>query len=81
MNINRCINVDFPINNMATKNLVALIYQKTGVVIGTKVYIDITKLFLDGHPVKNVKIDGFQVSFWKENFEMLTKAALKYPQN
>ncbi|RZS98455.1 sugar-transfer associated ATP-grasp domain-containing protein [Cecembia calidifontis] len=75
------ISVNSPVDNMAAGNMAAPIDEKTGVVIGPGVYSDITKTDEVIHPITGVRIEGFQVPFWKETLEMVEKAALKHPQN
>lgn len=75
------ISVNSPVDNMAAGNLAAPIDEKSGKVTGPGVYSDITKKEEFIHPVTGLAIEGFQVSFWKEALEMVTKAALKHPQN
>lgn len=75
------ISVDSPVDNMAAGNLAAPIDDATGKVNGDAVYSDITKPEADVHPVTGVEIPGFQVPYWDEILEMVTKASKKHPQN
>jgi len=75
------ISVDSSVDNMAAGNLAAPINEKTGIVEGSGVYSDITKPEADVHPVTGVNILGFQIPFWDDIIEMVTKAAKKHPQN
>jgi hypothetical protein len=75
------ISVNSPVDNMAAGNLAAPIDEKSGKVIGSGVYSDITKSDVPIHPITQVPIEGFQVPFWRETLEMVKKAALNHPQN
>ena len=75
------ISVDSPVDNMAAGNLAASIDEETGRVAGPAVFSDITKPEQVYHPVTNVKIDGFQIPFWRETVQMVQRAALLHPQN
>lgn len=75
------ISVDSPVDNMGAGNLAAPIDDETGMVSGNAVYSDITKPECSVHPVTGVKIKGFQVPYWNEIIEMVTKAAKLHPQN
>ncbi|MFN4299811.1 MAG: sugar-transfer associated ATP-grasp domain-containing protein [Thermaurantimonas sp.] len=75
------ISVNSPVDNMAAGNLAAPIDENTGIVIGPGVYSDITKAEVSIHPITGVRIEGFQVPFWKETLNMVKNAALKHPQN
>lgn len=75
------ISVNSPVDNMAAGNMAAPIDEKTGIVTGPGVYSDITKTDEAIHPVTGVRIESFQVPFWKETLKMVKKAALKHPQN
>ena len=75
------ISVNSSVDNMAAGNLAAPIDETTGIVNGPAVYSDITKPEEKEHPITKIPIVGFQVPFWKETLEMVTKAALLHPQN
>ena len=75
------ITVNSTVDNLAAGNMAAPIDEKTGVVCGNGVYSDITKKDEEFHPVTNVKIEGFQVPFWKETLELAKNAALLHKEN
>lgn len=69
------ISVNSTVDNLAAGNLAAPIHIETGEVNGPGVYSDITKEDAISHPVTGVPIKGFQIPFWPETLEMVTKAA------
>jgi hypothetical protein len=75
------ISVNSLVDNMAAGNLAAPIDEATGIVSGPGVYSDITKPDQEYHPVTKIKINGFQIPFWKEILQMVKEAALLHPQN
>ncbi len=75
------ISVDSPVDNMAAGNLAAPIDERTGIVSGPAVYSDIEKSDCEIHPITNINIANFQVPFWSETIQLVTKAAKLHPQN
>ncbi len=75
------ITINSSIDNLAAGNIAAPINIETGKVEGEGVYSDITKKDEKLHPITNVKIVGFQIPFWKETIEMVTKAAILHSNN
>ena len=69
------------VDNLAAGNIAAPIDLDTGKVYGKGVYSDITKEDVEKHPITGVSIVDFQIPYWKETLEMVTKAALLYPEN
>ena len=69
------------VDNLAAGNIAAAIDLDTGKVYGSGVYSDITKEDVEKHPITEVSIIGFQIPYWKETIEMVTKAALLHPEN
>ena len=75
------ISVNSSVDNMAAGNMAALIDEKSGIIIGTGVYSDITKPEETIHPITGVQIVGLQIPFWEETVTMVKKAAKEHPEN
>ncbi len=75
------ITINSSIDNLAAGNIAAPINEETGIVNGVGVYSDITKVDEEIHPVTVVRIEGFQIPFWKESLQMVKDAAILHPQN
>jgi hypothetical protein len=75
------ISVNSPVDNMAAGNIAAPVDMDTGIVDGPGVYSDITKNDESIHPVTGIKIEGFQIPFWRETKEMVKHAALFSQEN
>ncbi len=75
------ISINSKVDNLAAGNMASPIDPNSGKINGVGVYSDITKSDEAQHPITKVELIGFQVPFWKETIEMVTKAALKHPQN
>lgn len=75
------ISVDRPVDNLAAGNIAAPVDTESGVVTGPAVYGDIDKPSEEFHPVTGVKIQGFQIPYWKETIEMIKAASKLHPQN
>jgi hypothetical protein len=75
------ITINSSIDNLAAGNIAAAIDEKTGKLIGSGVYSDITKPDEYRHPVTGIELIGFQVPFWIETIEMVKKAALINTKN
>ncbi|MDQ3289709.1 MAG: hexapeptide transferase [Bacteroidota bacterium] len=75
------ISVNSNVDNLTAGNCAAPIDIETGIVCGPGVYGDITKQDAYEHPVTGVAIVGFQIPFWKECLQLVTKAALMIPEN
>lgn len=75
------ISINSTVDNMAAGNIAAPLDQTTGEVTGPGVYSDITKQEESVHPVTGESIIGFKVPHWADTLNMVTKAALMYPQN
>ena len=75
------ITVNNSVDNLAAGNLAAEVNLESGKVNGPAVYSDITKEDTATHPVTGVVISGFEVPLFKDSIEMVTEAALLYPQN
>lgn len=75
------ISINNSVDNMAAGNVAASIDEATGLINGKGVFSDITKEPIGTHPVTGVKIEGFQVPFWKECLQLAKDAALAHPQN
>ncbi|MBK6732462.1 MAG: hexapeptide transferase [Bacteroidetes bacterium] len=75
------ISINSHVDNMAAGNAAAPIDLKTGKLFGSAVYSDITKQDFTTHPITGIEIIGFQIPFWKETLEMITKAAAAHPEN
>lgn len=69
------------VDNLASGGIVVEVEEKTGIVISTGVYSDITKNNETIHPVSGKQILGFQIPFWEETVDMVKKAALLHTQN
>ena len=75
------ISVNSPVDNLAAGNIAAPVDMETGLINGPGVYSDITKKDEPIHPITKQPIEGFQIPFWKETLDMLTRAALMVPEN
>ncbi len=75
------ITINSEVDNMAAGNAAAPIDMETGIVNGSAVFSDITKVDIKIHPITNVPIIGLQIPFWDEIKEMVEKAALNHPKN
>ena len=75
------ITVNSPVDNLAAGNIAVPIDLETGIVCGPGVYSDITKQDETHHPVTGIKLEGFQVPFWRECVELAVQAALHDTQN
>jgi hypothetical protein len=75
------LSVSSPVDNMAAGNLAAAVDIKTGTVIGSGVYSDITKQEQANHPVTGKRITGFVVPFWDDVINLAVRAALQTPEN
>lgn len=75
------ITVNSPVDNLAAGNIAVPIDLETGIVCGPGVYSDITKQDETHHPVTGIKLEGFQVPFWRECVELAVQAALHNTQN
>lgn len=70
------ITINSPVDNMAAGNPAAPVDMATGKLSGPAVFSDISKEDILIHPVTGINIPGFQIPFWDEVKEMVTKAAL-----
>ena len=70
------ITINSAVDNMAAGNIAAPIDPATGILCGPGVYSDITKQDETHHPVTGIRIEGFQVPFWRETLELAKRAAL-----
>lgn len=75
------ISVNSHVDNLAAGNLAAPVDPSSGVVNGKAVYSDITKEPVSEHPVTGTPITGFQIPFWKETIELVSRAAISFPEN
>ena len=75
------ISINNSVDNLAAGNVAAPIDEESGIINGKAIYGDITKEPIGTHPVTGVKIEGFQVPFWKECLQLAKEAALAHPQN
>lgn len=73
------VSVNSDVDNLTAGNLAAPVDVETGTVCGPGVFGDITKADVSVHPVTGVGIEGFQIPYWKDCVEMVTKAALSIP--
>lgn len=69
------ISVNSEVDNLAAGNLAAAIDQETGCITGPAIYSDITKSVESVHPVTGVRIDGFQIPYWKETLDLIREAS------
>jgi len=75
------ITVNSQTDNLSTGNIAAHIDLSTGKIAGPGIYVDTTKPDVYHHPVTAVQLIGFQIPLWKECLELVTKAALRTPEN
>jgi len=75
------ISINSPVDNMAAGNLAAAINMRTGVVTGSGVYSDITKVEQATHPITGKPITGFIIPFWDKVIDLAKRAALHTPEN
>lgn len=69
------------VDNMRAGNIALPLDPETGITTDAGVYADISKDDVKIHPLTGLNLIGFQVPFWKECREMITKAALITPEN
>lgn len=75
------ISVNSPVDNMAAGNMAAPIDEITGKINNKGVYSDITKIEEEFHPITKAQIIGFEIPFWKQIIELVSNAAILYPEN
>lgn len=75
------ISLNSKVDNLAAGNVAAEIDERTGRIIGPGYFSDITKQPISVHPYTGEAIVGFQVPYWNQILQLVTKAALKHPQN
>lgn len=75
------ISVNSAIDNLSTGNIASHIDLETGCIAAPAIYSDLTKSPVTMHPITGVSLIGFEIPFWKECLELVTKAALRIPEN